>query len=279
MDSNSFRISRRKAIGFLGAASLTAVAVGCATDDKTARANAATGSAASSTTAPQCVLTAEQITGPFYIDDRLLRSDIREDRQGVVTKLAITVVDTTTCKPLPNVAVDIWHCDAMGEYSGYLAMDPNENFDFALADATGHATPSDQSFFLRGVQLTDSDGVATFTTIFPGWYAGRATHIHLKARVDGQVDGATYTGGHTSHTGQLYFQDHVVEDIALLQPYATHTGITRVKVADDAIGGSDSIMEITQATPGTYSGGITTGVTVGIDPSVTATEPTFGNPG
>ena len=90
----------------------------------------------------------------------------------------------------PERAVDIWHCDALGEYSG----------------VNGTTTT-----FLRGVQLTDAKGVARFATIYPGWYQGRATHIHMKVHIGGKAAGTTYSGGHVSHTGQMFFPDAITD--------------------------------------------------------------------
>lgn len=107
----------------------------------------------------QCVLTPESSEGPYYLETNLIRSDVREDREGLPFKLRMTFTDITTCEPLRNISVDIWQADASGEYSGYVE---------ALPTSALHTKPTDSKTFLRGIQLTDKDGKVEFTTIFPG---------------------------------------------------------------------------------------------------------------
>src|SRR5213079_3102316 len=102
----------------------------------------------------------------------------------------LTVVNASTCKVVRNAAVDIWHCDALGVYSGAVASNPGTNF-------------------LRGVQRTSAKGVATFKTVYPGWYQGRAVHIHVKVHV----------GGNVVHTGQLFFPDTLTDQVYKAAPY------------------------------------------------------------
>uniref|UniRef100_UPI003F495DFB intradiol ring-cleavage dioxygenase n=1 Tax=Streptomyces chartreusis TaxID=1969 RepID=UPI003F495DFB len=200
-----------------------------------------------------CVLTPEQTEGPYYLDLETVRKNITEGKTGVPLTLRTTVIDTRTCVPLSNVAVDIWQCDAVGIYSGYIA---------------GGSTPD--TTFLRGVQLTDSSGVAEFTTIYPGWYAGRALHIHVKTHVGGTVSGGTYEGGHVSHTGQLYFPENYNTQVAALAPYRSNTA-RRTLNSQDYIyrnGGSSSLLAITLA-GSSLSQGVIGAVVLGINPTVT----------
>ncbi|CAG2117397.1 unnamed protein product [Medioppia subpectinata] len=150
----------------------------------------------------QCVLTPESVEGPFYLDDQLIRRDIREDRQGLPLKLRLTLTDVNTCEPLSNVSIDVWQCDAIGDYSGYI---------HANITRWGHAKTIDNTRWLRGIQMTDKNGVAEFMTVFPGWYSGRATHIHI----------LSHTGNRTIHTGQLYFPEEMLKRIDRLYPYNT----------------------------------------------------------
>lgn len=208
---------------------------------------AATGLAAA------CVLTPEQTEGPYYLDLETVRKNITEGKAGVPLTLRVTVVDTATCFPLPNTAVDIWQCDALGVYSGYVA---------------GGSTPD--TTFLRGVQLTDSAGVAEFTTVYPGWYVGRAIHIHLKTHAGGTVSNGTYHGGHVSHTGQLYFPETYNTKIAALTPYRNNTA-TRTLNARDGIyrnGGSSTLLNITQVGSDLGKGVVGT-VILGVNPAAT----------
>ncbi len=135
--------------------------------------------------------------GPYYVDTGLQRSDIREEREGIPLELTFNVSridagDISTCGPLAGAVVDIWHCDALGEYSG---VQDNAAGDFDTTEAT----------FLRGYQLTDDNGVARFTTIYPGWYQGRAVHIHFTIR-----DSAESQQGY-EFTSQLYFDDTLTD--------------------------------------------------------------------
>ena len=140
-----------------------------------------------------CLLTPEQEEGPYYVDLERIRNNIKEAKTGLRLQLKVVCVSSKTCKPIANAAVDIWHCDAEGHYSG-----------FSQEDTEGQT-------FLRGVQLTNDRGVALFETIYPGWYTGRATHIHMKVHIGGRKAGSTYSGGHVSHTGQLFFPDAITD--------------------------------------------------------------------
>jgi len=151
-----------------------------------------------------CVRTPEQMEGPFYLDRDMLRQDIRDGRPGVPLELEVRVVDADGCLPLADVAVDVWHCDALGAYSGFEGLEGET--------------------FLRGTQVTDGDGRCTFTTIVPGWYDGRAVHIHLKAH-------PTAT---TQVTTQLYFDDGTLDGILADDPYARRAG-RRVRNDEDGI--------------------------------------------
>ena len=156
-----------------------------------------------------CVVVPEQMEGPYFVDGMLDRSDIRGDpATGEVkpgTPLALTLAVSTlrdnACAPLAGVHVDIWHCDALGVYSG--VKDPH-------FDTTGH-------HYLRGWQRTDRNGEARFRTIYPGWYPGRSVHIHFKLRTD---PGAGQ--GH-EFTSQLYFDDKVGDELFSHAPYSVNT--------------------------------------------------------
>lgn len=139
-----------------------------------------------------CVLAKEVTEGPYYIDPKLIRVDIKDGKAGVPLEVVIQVVDSA-CTPLNNARVDIWHCDAQGNYSGF----EGQGSDSAL-------NTKDQTF-LRGTQFTGEDGIASFETIYPGWYRGRTTHIHYKIFLD-EV---------TILTSQLYFPDALSEFIFL----------------------------------------------------------------
>lgn len=138
-----------------------------------------------------CLLQAEVTEGPFYLDPDLVRSEIAEGRPGLPMVLRLQVV-RADCSPVAEARVDVWHCDAGGLYSGVTNM--------GAADTTGQT-------FLRGTQMTGADGVAAFRTVFPGWYRGRAVHIHYKVFLDAA----------TVLTGQVFFDDALSDAI-----YAEH---------------------------------------------------------
>ncbi len=242
------RIDRRAALGLLGGVGALAVLSACGSSSKAASSSSTTTSGAadttgtSGTTAPTtnatqvgCVLTPEATEGPFYLDLNKVRRDITEGRNGAPLALTISVVDATTCKPIKDAAVDIWHCDALGLYSG---------FDQA---------PGEQ--FLRGTQLTAADGGATFQTIYPGWYQGRAVHIHMKV----------HNGGSVVHTGQLFFNDAQTETVFTRSPYS-EKGSPDTPNASDSIyrdaGAASAIVDLKAK-----GDGYTATITVGVQPS------------
>jgi protocatechuate 3,4-dioxygenase beta subunit len=120
---------------------------------------------------PVCKLTPQVTQGPYWFDPKLNRADVTEGKPGVPVRVAITVVDGN-CRPIPNARVDLWHCDAAGIYSGYDGQGDD------------HATGAKGKTFLRGAQVTDAAGRASFASIWPGWYEGRTPHIHLKVFLD-----------------------------------------------------------------------------------------------
>jgi protocatechuate 3,4-dioxygenase beta subunit len=166
--------------------------------------------------AEACTLLPEQDLGPYYLADELLRSDIREGKKGVPLDLRLLVLDAQSCRPLAGAAVDLWHCDVAGAYSGFDA-----------AEGQSHT-------FLRGIQLTDPDGIAQFRTIFPGCYPGRTNHIHFTVRTAGARAGDTYRGGHVAHTGQVFFPEAITVDLMQRGAYAAQQD-ARTRQADDGI--------------------------------------------
>ena len=191
-----------------------------------------------------CTLTSEETEGPYYINLNLIRADITEGKPGTPLKLMITVRNSTTCHPIQNAAVDVWHCDAGGVYSGYGAASTG-------GGPGGGGTPTDKLTFLRGIQMTDALGVATIQTIYPGWYRGRAVHIHVKVHV----------GSNVVHTGQLFFPDDLTDKVYRADPYAAR-GTRDVLNSADSIftgGGSTGIPTMTQNGSG-HTGAITLSV-------------------
>ena len=179
-----------------------------------------------------CVLSPEMTEGPYYIDGEAVRRDVTEGKPGVPLTLDLAVADATSCSAIPDAAVEIWHADAGGNYSGFNAT-------------------ADNTTFLRGVQIADADGNVRFDTLYPGWYEGRATHIHLMVHV----------GGNVVHTGQLFFDEQINDAVYARSPYSEHTG-TRMTNEQDGIyanGGAQSMLQLTEEGDG-YRGAITLGV-------------------
>ena len=176
-----------------------------AQEAQVATAEAATTAVASGNgaTVPACVVRPEATEGPYYVDVDLVRSDIRSDtttnevKAGVPLVLTFNVsqVSASNCAPLQGATVEIWHCDAVGAYSG--VNDPGFN-------TVGQN-------WLRGAQMTNANGVATFTTIYPGWYSGRAVHIHFKVHPD---EARVFTS-------QLFFEDALSQQVFTQAPYAS----------------------------------------------------------
>ncbi|MFJ8763277.1 intradiol ring-cleavage dioxygenase [Streptomyces clavifer] len=243
-------------------------------------------------------LTSETTEGPYYIDADKIRKDITEDKEGIPMTLRLKVIDSDTCKPLKRAAVDIWHCDALGIYSGYESMSqggpgggtpPSGGPTDAPTDVPtgtptgtppsggpgggggGHSEPTDDERYLRGTQLTDQHGYVEFTTVFPGWYQGRAVHIHTKVHVGGKLTDAGYEGGHTCHTGQFFFAESAVLDSARIAPYSTST-TTRTTLTEDTIydrsGVTGGLLKLTYG-KGRMARGVVGSITMGVDPDVT----------
>jgi protocatechuate 3,4-dioxygenase beta subunit len=229
-------ISRRKALLKLGgiATSLGAGAIGARELIDASDAEAAgTGPLAVSSGLVTCVLAPEMTEGPYYVEGDKVRRNITEGKAGVPLTLRLTVLNVSTCKPIRNAAVDIWHCDAGGVYS--------ETSVQGTEDLT----------FLRGIQPTDKNGLALFKTIYPGWYSGRTVHIHVKV----------YLGGRTEHTGQLFFPDSLTDAVYTRSPYSQRPS-RNIRNATDSIfrnGGNRSLLKLRKDGSG-YVGSITMGV-------------------
>ena len=220
-------LTRREVLALLGVGGLTTLAPGAGL--------------AQPAGTPSCVVRPALTEGPYFVDEKLNRSDIRSDpadgrvRPGVPLQLALRVSRLTrgVCAPLPGATVDLWHCDAVGVYSD--VQDP------------GGATLGKK--FLRGYQITDADGLARFITIYPGAYRGRAVHIHFKIR-------SAAAGGRVhDFTSQLFFDD-ALSDLIYAQPPYAGRGEQRLRNARDGIfrnAGAQLTLVVTPAAPG-YAG-------------------------
>jgi len=267
MDSDDLPIGRvldrREAVKLL-AMTGAAVLVGCdrgaaATPDSVALAGTAATSGARpdvGSAIPGCVVRPELTEGPFFLDNQLNRSDIRTEpgsgttKPGVPLAFAFNVsqVRSGQCVPVAGAMVDVWHCDADGVYSG--VTDP------------GFGGNTVGQKFLRGYQITDAKGVARFTTIYPGWYPGRAVHIHFKIRVPNTPGARVSDGGRQyDFTSQLFFDDALSDQVFAQAPYSGKGKRDRTNTADGIYrrAGDTLLLKLSAADKG-YSGAFDIGL-------------------
>jgi protocatechuate 3,4-dioxygenase beta subunit len=198
-----------------------------------------------------CVLMPQSIEGPFYIDPKLVRADIAERRPGVKLRLALNVVEAAACRPISGARVDVWHADAQGLYSGFRGQGDGRD-----VDTTGQ-------HFLRGTQLADDSGSVTFETIWPGWYAGRATHIHFKVFLDAR----------NVAMGQIYFPDALNEYLyANVAAYGGRRGTRDVVNRNDALARNDDPEHIGYCAVSEEHDGYRATLTLGVDREATARD-------
>ncbi|MEP7003009.1 MAG: intradiol ring-cleavage dioxygenase [Chloroflexota bacterium] len=225
-------LSRREVIGLLGGSALVAACAPIAAPTlaspgptSTRTAAVATATSAPSPAAvvlPSCVVRPALTEGPYFVDEKLNRSDIRSDPATGAVKpgapLALTFlvskVTGTSCSALGGATVDVWHCDATGAYSD--VSDPNSG-------------STKGTKFLRGYQTTDTSGKATFTTIWPGWYQGRAVHVHFKIRT------AAANGQVSDFTSQLFFDEALNDQVFAQAPYSQRAATGRMRNTADGI--------------------------------------------
>lgn len=218
-------LSRREALAIAGAAGLSLFARGTDAQE------------------PQrtCVVRPRQTEGPYFIDEMLNRSDIRTDptngevSAGSPFDLTFNVgrLSAGRCEPLPGAMVDIWQCNWQGAYAG--VRDPQ------FGDTTGKK-------FLRGYQLTDAAGVARFRTVYPGWYEGRAVHIHFKIRSPREATPAY------EFTSQVYFDDAFTDRVHAVLPYSERPSSRRTRNERDGIfrreRGGELLLEVRPSSSG-----------------------------
>lgn len=232
--------SRRHLLSAAGGVTATSLALDLCAQGSTSRVSES----------PFCIVKPEQTEGPYFVDSRLLRNDIRQDptdatvRPGVPLRLSLrlSAVGTNACSPLAGVLVDVWHNDAVGEYS----------------DVRDRRYDTRGKQFLRGYQLSDSNGLVNFTTIYPGWYPGRTVHMHFKVRTDpGSRRGREFTS-------QLYFDDAITDAVHQLAPYAAN-GQRGTRNSNDRIfrrGGSELLLQLQQDGDG-FAGSFELGLDLG----------------
>ena len=238
-DSVGRILTRREALAALGvgggALAVGRWALGTGTDAGSIAQGRQIGS-----TLPACVVRPEQTEGPFFVDTGLERSDIRSDPStGAVSEGApltlrfnVSQIAGGACTVLAGAMVDVWQCDAEGVYWG--------------VEDDGAPPGARDRQFLRGHQRTDGNGMARFTTIFPGWYRGRAVHVHFKVRTD--VAGQPY-----EFTSQIYFDEALIDQVHAQAPYAAR-GRRQTTNADDGTfrrdGGESLMVQVSEADAG-----------------------------
>ncbi|KAJ3121821.1 hypothetical protein HK100_012225 [Physocladia obscura] len=172
-----------------------------------------------------CILEPEVTYGPYYVEGEYVRtdSDMREDQEGVNLYLDVQVIDTTSCTAVPDIYIELWHCNATGVYSGVVASGNGNTADTSNLDKT----------FLRGLFETDADGIAEAVTIFPGHYTSRATHVHVITHINGTLlPNNTYTSTNYAHVGQIFFDQALLSEVEATAPYTTNTQDVTLNSAD-----------------------------------------------
>ncbi|CCO32557.1 hypothetical protein RSOLAG1IB_05321 [Rhizoctonia solani AG-1 IB] len=211
-----------------------------------------------------CVTTPEVTEGPYYVANELLRTDVRESQSGVNLLLDIGVMDTTTCTPLPDALVEIWACNATGSYSGFTTPPTRGN------------SMSDQLTWLRGGFATNNEGMVEFNTIYPGYYTGRAIHIHTMVQTGYQVasNGSIVShAGQVRHMGQIFFEESLNDQVLAHTAYQGTTQ-SRTRNDQDSIlrtGSSNGYNALASTSflgnSGDVNGGILAYITLGVDTS------------
>ena len=261
MPSAAVDLDRRRLFGMAANAAATVIVsqtlLGCATDNVTGTTSTdTTGTTTPTTPSSSCVLPAALTEGPYFVDEKLNRSDIRSDpatgivSAGVPLSLTFNVsrFASNACTPLTGAYLDVWHCDSSGTYSD--------------VSANGNGTGGAGKKFLRGYQITDANGVAQFTTVYPGWYQGRAVHVHFKLRL---FAGSTKTYEFTS---QFFFDESLTDKVHALSPYSAKGRRDTLNTSDGIYNGLSAVEKaaLTLATSvrgDGYAGIINLGVQVG----------------
>jgi protocatechuate 3,4-dioxygenase beta subunit len=232
------KVSRRDALSLLGIGG-AALSLGCGSGSPTTpTATTGTTTTGGSNASGACAVTPTETLGPYPSLTNFVRSDIREGKSGLPLALTITVVNSNnSCGPVAGAAVDIWQCDAQGNYSEYAQ--PGYN-------GTGQT-------FLRGIQTTDASGRVTFTTVFPGWYQGRATHIHVEVKIGGAVVKVT----------QIAFEESVIAAVYATGVYAAK-GRNPTSNAGDMVFADSLSSETATITGGDTTSGYSAAFTVAV---------------
>ncbi|EPE31970.1 Aromatic compound dioxygenase [Glarea lozoyensis ATCC 20868] len=211
-----------------------------------------------------CVLDPEVTEGPYWVAGELIRQDVTTGSKGIITHLDINVIDVSTCKPIPDIFVELWGCNSTGVYTGVVAK----------GNGVGTAAPEEiKNNALRGVQPTGANGTASFITIAPGHYVGRTNHLHTIIHHGAtKLPNNTIQGGTISHVGQFYIEQAMMQTIEATAPYNTNKQAW-TKLDKDMLfsagkaGGDDPLLQI-KMLGSSIEDGIYAYIDVGVNPKV-----------
>lgn len=204
----------------------------------------------------QCTLTPQQIEGPYFIPNTAFRSNIREDRLGLPFGVDFVIQDTNTCAPIEGLIVHLWAADAIGEYSGFI--------NYTRATNNNRTTPTDETRFLRGYQITDNNGSVHFDLIIPGWYEGRCAHMHIETFLPIAIGGINQT----IHTTQAYFPDELYTSFRNKSVYIDNQNVFKHNEEDNMYlsqQGESLIMDIQPVSENPDTDGYVAKMVLGID--------------
>ncbi|CAI7565517.1 unnamed protein product [Penicillium viridicatum] len=214
-----------------------------------------------------CILAPDVTQGPYYVTGELVRNNMAESQEGIPLYMDIQLIDTNTCEPIPEIYMDLWHCNATGVYSGVVASGNGNSEDETNLNTTFH----------RGIQKSNKDGVIQMQTNFPGHYTGRATHIHVlthpanetKILANGTLSGLY--SSRSSHVGQIFFDQDLITAADEVSPYSTNTQEVTLNSDDSILGEEldtiDPFMEYVYLGDD-ISDGIFAWISVGMDSTV-----------
>ena len=219
---------------------------------------------------PAYLLSPEQIAGPYFRNPKLIRRNISEGMDGIPLVLRLTVVDARTGQPVTDALVDIWHCNARCAYSGWSKIDPDKEVD---VDGIGSIPRTDDDTYLRGGQFTDKKGIVRFTTIYPGFYAGRALHIHVAIRI---TAGNNYLQErHVAWVGQLYLPEVASRSVLNAREYSGRSASPLTNGEDffyETMGGEASTLNVHTLGRDSKEDGFFGQMTIGIDTFAVSTQ-------
>ncbi|KAH6633643.1 extracellular dioxygenase [Boeremia exigua] len=209
-----------------------------------------------------CILQPETTEGPYWVSGEYVRKDITDGNPGVPLIYDVQLIDVNTCEPVPQVALESWHCNSTGVYGGVINPSNGNPADVSNLNNT----------MFRGIQFSNENGIMQFDTIFPGHYTGRTTHIHIMANINATINekNQTLTGGHISHVGQLFFDQKLIHEVEAVELYTTNKQVLLLNAQDSIFANeaanSDPVLNYVYLGDSVEEG-IFGWVTVGIDPT------------